>query len=53
MILRLMDEQFTLYFNHDIIYKLKQDIYGFLVKNLDLDSNLYNIEKHIKKLVKY
>ncbi len=27
----------------------KQDIYGFLVKNLDLDSNLYNLKKRIKK----
>jgi hypothetical protein len=27
----------------------KQDIYGFLVKNLDLDSNLYNFKKCIKK----
>jgi hypothetical protein len=31
----------------------KQDIYGFLVKNLDLDSNLYNLIKRIKKLIKY
>jgi hypothetical protein len=31
----------------------KQDIYGFLVKNLDLDSNLYNLKKALKKLVKY
>jgi hypothetical protein len=29
--------------------KEKQDIYGFLVKNLDLDSNLYNLKKRIKK----
>ncbi len=29
--------------------KKQQDIYGFLVKNLDLDSNLYNLEKLIKK----
>jgi hypothetical protein len=28
---------------------LKKDIYGFLVKNLDLDSNLYNLKKRIKK----
>ncbi len=26
-----------------------QDIYDFLVKNLDLDSNLYNLKKLIKK----
>jgi hypothetical protein len=25
------------------------NIYGFLVKNLDLDSNLYNLKKRIKK----
>ncbi len=27
----------------------KKDIYGFLVKNLDLNSNLYNLKKRIKK----
>jgi hypothetical protein len=37
--------------HHEII--TKQDIYGFLVKNLDLDSNLYNLKKRTKKLVKY
>jgi hypothetical protein len=26
---------------------------GFLVKNLDLDSNLYNLKSSSKKLVKY
>jgi hypothetical protein len=26
-----------------------QDIYGFLVKNLDLDSNLYNLKKTKQK----
>ncbi len=28
---------------------LPQDIYSFLVKNLDLDSYLYNLKKLIKK----
>ncbi len=36
-----------------IIHKKKQDIYGFLVKNLDLDFNLYNLKNASKKLVKY
>jgi hypothetical protein len=35
--------------NFFIINHYQQDIYGFLVKNLDLDSNLYNLEKRIKK----
>jgi hypothetical protein len=33
----------------DFKFYLKQDIYDFLVKNLDLDSNLYNLKKLIKK----
>jgi hypothetical protein len=28
---------------------VKQDIYDFLVKNLDLDSNLYNFKNLITK----
>jgi hypothetical protein len=31
---------------------MKQVIYGFLVKNPDLDSNLYNLKKRIKKASK-
>jgi hypothetical protein len=34
-------------------FNKKQDIYGFLVKNLDLDSNLYHMKNASKKLVKY
>ncbi len=34
---------------NDGLYYIKQDIYGFLVKNLDLDSNLCNLAKRIKK----
>ncbi len=33
----------------EMLAKNKQNIYGFSVKNLDLDSNLYNLKKRIKK----
>jgi hypothetical protein len=36
-----------------LITKNKIYIYVFLVKNLYLDSNLYNLKKASKKLVKY
>jgi hypothetical protein len=45
---KLLNRKRFFYLQKINIFNLKQDIYGFLVKNLDIDSNLNNMKKLIK-----